>query len=94
MNDLTAELSRERTMVLTTMTHQYLASGVWPVWQFVVAAMDRHDLDAEQLIRSLPRVGSTGPFGPSYGLTSPVGPHLADGDRPALTIAACLHLSE
>jgi hypothetical protein len=36
---------------------------------------------AHQLIRSLPRVGSTGHVGPSYGLTSHIGPHIADDDR-------------
>ncbi|MEU3602287.1 hypothetical protein ABZ714_26745 [Streptomyces sp. NPDC006798] len=94
MNDLTVELSHEQTSLLTTMAHQYLTEGVWPVWGFVVDTMDRLDLDAAELIRSLPRVGSTGHMGPSYGLTSHIGHHLADDDRPALTIAACLHLPE
>lgn len=94
MNDLTAKLSPEQTALLTVMAQQYLMDGVWPVWHFTVAVLDRRDLDAEELIRSLPRVGSTGHTGPSYGLTSRTGPHLADQDRPALTIAACLHLPE
>lgn len=76
------------------MAHQYLMEGTWPVWQFTVATLDRQDLDAEELIRSLPRVGSTGHVGPSYGLTSHSGLHITDDDRPALTIAAALHVPE
>ncbi|MFI0091858.1 hypothetical protein [Streptomyces bobili] len=94
MNNLAAELSREQTTLLTTMAHQYLMEGTWPVWHFTVATLDRQDLDAEELIRSLPRVGSTGHVGPSYGLTSRTSPHIADDDRPALTIAAALHVPE
>ena len=63
------------------MAHQYLAEGKWPVWQYVVATLDRRDLDTEALLCSLPRVGFTGHIGPSYGLASHVGPHLAEGDR-------------
>jgi len=94
LNNLAAELSREQTTLLTTMAQQYLMEGTWPVWHFTVATLDRHYLDAEELIRSLPRVGSTGHVGPSYGLTSHIGFHIADDDRPALTIAACLHVPE
>ncbi|MGW2922845.1 hypothetical protein ACWDBF_33930 [Streptomyces angustmyceticus] len=94
MNDLTAKLSQEQMTLLTTMAYQYLVESRWPVWHFTVATLDRYDLDAEELIRSLPRVGSLGHVGPSYGLTSYVGAYLADDDRPALTIAACLHLPE
>ncbi|MGW0779029.1 hypothetical protein ACWD01_36810, partial [Streptomyces sp. NPDC002835] len=81
-------------MLLTTMAQQYLMEGEWPVWQFTVDTLDRHDLDAEELIRSLPRVGSSGHVGPSYGLTSHSSFHIADADRPALTIAAALHVPE
>ncbi|MGW0563922.1 hypothetical protein ACWDZ4_25755 [Streptomyces sp. NPDC003016] len=74
------------------MAHQYPMEGVWPVWQFTVATLDQYDLDAEELIRSLPRVCSTGHVGPSCGLTSHISFHIAADGRPALTIAACLHL--
>ncbi|MGC5400708.1 hypothetical protein ACPXCP_33800 [Streptomyces sp. DT20] len=94
MNDLTAKLSQEQTVLLNTMAQQYLMAGVWPVWSFTVATLDNYDLEAEELFRSLPRVGSYGNIGISYGLTSQSGPYLADDDRPALTIAACLHLPE
>ncbi|WP_399929457.1 hypothetical protein [Streptomyces kanamyceticus] len=94
MNDLTLELSREQTVLLTTMAHQYLLEGAWPVWQYVVSTLDGLDLDAEELIRSLPRVGSRGHIGPSYGLTSHIGHHLAEDDQPALTVAASLHVPE
>ncbi|MFD3940054.1 hypothetical protein ACFWSF_35250 [Streptomyces sp. NPDC058611] len=94
MNDLTAPLSPQQTSLLITMAQQYLMEGAWPVWRFTVATLDRYDFDAEELVRSLPRVGSTGHVGPSYGLTSHIGHQIADDDRPALTIAASLHLSE
>ncbi|MFC9948480.1 hypothetical protein [Streptomyces pratensis] len=94
MTDLTAALSSEQTTLLTTMAHQYLMDHEWPVWQFTVDTLDRLDLDAEELIRSLPRVGSSGHTGPSYGLTSHNSFHISDDDRPALTIAAALHVEE
>ncbi|MBJ6630186.1 MULTISPECIES: hypothetical protein [unclassified Streptomyces] len=94
MIDLTAALSREQTLLLTTMAQQYLMEGQWPVWQFTVGTLDRHDLEAEELIRSLPRVGSSGHVGPSYGLTTHNSFHITDDDRPALTIAAALHVPE
>ncbi|MBL3670862.1 hypothetical protein JL475_33900 [Streptomyces sp. M2CJ-2] len=94
LNNLAATLSREQTTLLTTMAHQYLMERTWPVWHFTVATLDRQDLDAEELIRSLPRVGSNGHVGPSYGLTSHIGTHIADDERPALTIAAALHVPE
>ncbi|WP_331722427.1 hypothetical protein [Streptomyces anulatus] len=94
MTDLTAALSPGQTMLLTTMAQQYLMANEWPVWQFTVDSLDRNELDAEELIRSLPRVGSSGHVGPSYGLTSHSSFHIADDDRPALTIAAALHVPE
>lgn len=94
MLDLTAALSQEQTLLLTTMAQQYLMEGQWPVWQFTVDTLDRHDLEAEELIRSLPRVGSTGHVGPSYGLTTHISFHISDDDRPALTIAAAVHVPE
>ncbi|MFD5110558.1 hypothetical protein [Streptomyces cinereoruber] len=94
MNDLTAPLSQGQTTLLTTMAHQYLLEGEWPIWYYTVETLDGYNLDAEELIRSLPRVGSSGHTGVSYGLTSSLGFHLADDDRPALTIAAGLHIPE
>lgn len=94
MNDLTTELSRDQETLLLTMAHHYMTKGTWPVWDYVVHTMDRQDLDAHELIRSLPRVGSTGLAGSSYGLTTPPGHHIADDARLGLTVAAALHLGE
>ncbi|WP_435607419.1 hypothetical protein [Streptomyces ardesiacus] len=36
MTDLAAALSREQSLLLTTMAHKYLMESEWPVWQFTV----------------------------------------------------------
>ena len=73
----------------------YARSGAWPVWHYVVGQMDKRGLDALEVIASLPRVGSSGTLGPSYGFTAG---HdwrmLRDDDKVALTVAAALPLEE
>ncbi|QUQ67932.1 hypothetical protein JJ691_56700 [Kutzneria sp. CA-103260] len=76
------------------MAGPYLADGEWPIWDYVEGALARRDLDARELIRSLPRVGSQSAVGPSYGLAWFDRHGLADQDRPALTVAASYHLPE
>ncbi|GLW02536.1 MULTISPECIES: hypothetical protein [Streptomyces] len=93
MTDLTAPLHDAQVTLLRTMAHEYLlrADGSWPTWRWVVHTLDGMDLDAEQLIRSLPRIGTGGT---SYGLTRGLGPHIADGEQISLTIAAAAHIDE
>lgn len=92
--DLFAPLSAEHQGLVDLMAMRYLRDGQWPVWQHVEHELDRHDLDAEKLIRTLPMVGSDGPVGPSYGLAWYDRFHLDSNSRPALTMAAALHVQE
>lgn len=73
----------------------YAQSGVWPVWHYVVGQLDKRGLDAQAVIASLPRVGSSVTLGPSYGFTAV---HdwrmIRDNDKVALTVAAALLLEE
>lgn len=94
MNDLTTPLSPDQTTLLQTMADQYLEEGKWPTWHFLVHTMDQKGFDAHEALLSLPRVGSQGNLGPSYGLTSYIGPHISDDQKITLTIAAGLHISE
>ena len=94
MLELLAPLGPEQTMLLRTMAEPYLSSGEWPVWQYVVSKLDSNDLDAEKLIRSLPRIGSRGLAGLSYGAAWPVQYHIAPDSRPGLTVAAASHLPD
>ncbi|MGW6407251.1 hypothetical protein ACWF95_08780 [Streptomyces vinaceus] len=93
MNDLATPLSHDQATLLQTMADQYLGEGKWPTWHFLVHTLDQKGLDADEVIRSLPRVGSQGHVGPSYGLTSYVGPHISDDQKISLTIAAGLHVT-
>ena len=94
MLELLAPLGPEQVMLVRTMAEPYLSSGEWPVWQYVVSKLDSNDLDAEKLIRSLPRVGSRGLAGLSYGAAWPVQYHIAPDSRPGLTVAAASHLPD
>ncbi|GJF32563.1 hypothetical protein KNE206_52630 [Kitasatospora sp. NE20-6] len=90
---LTAELSRDHALLLTTMAHQYLSSGEWPTWQWVDTVLDRRGLDAPGLLRSLPQIGADRP-GPWYGLVNHDGVNVSRSDRVAVTLAGALHLPE
>ncbi|MFJ9933716.1 hypothetical protein ACIRSJ_11355 [Streptomyces virginiae] len=93
MTDLMAPLLDAQVTLLRTMAHEYLlrADGTWPTWNWVVHTLDCMELDADQLIRSLPRIGAGGA---SYGLTRGLGHHLAAGEQVSLTIAAAAHIDE
>lgn len=94
MNDLNAELSQDQLRLLLAIALPYISDGVWPVWHYVEARLDSQDLDARELIHSLPRVGSTGLTGLSYGFTSALPHYLGDEERVRLTVAAALPLGE
>ncbi|MGW6962387.1 hypothetical protein [Streptomyces chartreusis] len=95
MPALTDPLDDAQLTLLKAMAEQYLKSGQWPVWRYVDQMMDHLGYDnAEQVLKSLPVVGSNSPVGASYGLAWYDRAHLADDSRPALTVAAGLHTPE
>ncbi|MFF5968440.1 hypothetical protein ACFY64_32890 [Streptomyces collinus] len=95
MPALTDPLDDGQLTLLKVMAEQYLKSGQWPVWRYVDQMMDHLGYDdAEQVLKSLPVVGSNSPVGRSYGLAWYDRAHLADDSRPALTVAAGLHSPE
>lgn len=63
------------------------------MWHYVREKLSRDGLDADELIRSLPRVGPPPGMGVSYGLAwYPSVGHIQDEEKPTLTVAAALHL--
>lgn len=74
------------------MATEYLRSSRWPMWHFVQATLNREDLDADQLLDSLPRVGGRW-FAKPYRLAWwDDGP--TENSRPGLTIAAVHHVPD
>ncbi|MER7921831.1 MULTISPECIES: hypothetical protein [unclassified Streptomyces] len=95
MPALTDPLDDAQLTLLKVMAEPFLKDGQWPFWRYVDGMMDHLGYDdAEQVLKSLPVVGSTGPIGASYGLTWYDRARLADDSRPALTAAAGLHSPE
>jgi hypothetical protein len=94
MNDLNPDLPQDQILLLLTIAQPYMSRGVWPNWHYVQSQLDVRNLDARKILDSLPRVGSTGNLGPSYGFTSAPGHHLRDEDNIKLTIAAALPIEE
>jgi hypothetical protein len=94
-SSLPSELTDEQTALLLEIATPYAQTGVWPIWDYVVKRMDQRKLDARAVIASLPRVGTAGTLGPSYGFTAG---HewrmLGDGEPVRLTVAAALPLGE
>jgi hypothetical protein len=78
---------------MMVMALAYLEHGRWPVWHYVQSELDRKGMDANEVIKSLPRVGGQGLIGRSYGLAW-FDRMLANDSRPALTVAASLHIQE
>ena len=76
------------------MSEAYLAHNGWPVWHYVQSELDRDGLEADTLIRSLPRVGSVNSIGPSYGIAWFDDRMLREDSRPALTVAAGAHVGD
>ncbi|MEU2420183.1 hypothetical protein ABZ619_03825 [Streptomyces sp. NPDC007851] len=94
MPDATPRLSHQQLMLMQTMAGPFLKTGEWPVWHYVLTELDRKGLDAEELLKSLPYVGSRGVGRLSYGLAWYEHNGLSEDARPALTMAAGLHLAE
>ncbi|GAA3193464.1 hypothetical protein GCM10010451_49360 [Streptomyces virens] len=94
MPDATPRLSHQQLMLMQTMTGPFLTTGKWPVWHYVLTELDRKGLDADELLKSLPYVGTRAVGGLSYGLAWYEYNGLSEDARPALTMAAGLHLAE
>ncbi|WP_327293009.1 hypothetical protein [Streptomyces sp. NBC_01198] len=92
-SNLQDQLDEAQMALLLEIATPYAQGGAWPVWHYVVGQMDKRGLDAQEVIASLPRVGSSGTLGPSYGFTAG---HdwrmIRDNDKVALTVAAALPL--
>jgi hypothetical protein len=92
VTDLLAPLSPEQTLLLQTMADPYVRTGEWPTWYFVRETLDRQELDADQLIASLPQRKIPLSMG-TYGLAwYPRTGFVQDEEKPALTVAAALHV--
>lgn len=94
MSDLTAKLSHQQLMLMQAMSGPFMKTGQWPVWQHVVIELDRLDLDADALLKSLPTVGNRSVGRQSYGLAWYDNNTLNDDSRPMLTMASGLHLMQ
>ncbi|MGY4744475.1 hypothetical protein [Streptomyces sp. ATMOS53] len=83
-------------MLLRTMAKPFVSSGVWPVFSYVVAVMDEHQMDARKTLASLPRVpDSLSMIGrPSYGFTTFPVEAVQEDTRLGLTVAAGLVVPE
>jgi hypothetical protein len=93
--DITQKLPRDislhQELLLRGIAGPFLERGVWPTWHFVQRIFDDHDLDAIEVLRSLPRVGA---HSRTYGFTGPISPAVHDADQVRLTIAASVVIPE
>lgn len=92
---LPTALAEEQMALLLEIATPYAKTGSWPIWDFVVKRMDQRKLNAREIMASLPRVGTTGTLGPSYGFTVGHDWRMLRDDEPVqLTVAAALVLGE
>jgi hypothetical protein len=94
-NVLREPLGPEQQALLRVIARSFIATGDWPVWQYVELTLENeYGLDAEAALASLPDVGDKSPTSPGYGLLwrpdSYRQPHL--DDRIALTVAGLHHV--
>ncbi|SEB31625.1 hypothetical protein SAMN04490357_0185 [Streptomyces misionensis] len=95
MTDLfNAQLSNDQQRLLHQIAAPWLAYGEPPLWGHIQHHFDADRIDADKVLASLPRIGSSTPFGAGYGFT--VGPRtaLAETDVVRLTVASSLVLPE
>ncbi|MGW9439605.1 hypothetical protein [Streptomyces sp. NPDC055607] len=92
-----AELTDDQTLLLYTLGDHWHETGKWPLWGYVQDRFDeRQGAEADTVLRSLPRIGATAPFGAGYGFTTAVADHrpIGETDTIRLTLAACYQLPE
>ncbi|MFJ5788259.1 hypothetical protein [Streptomyces hydrogenans] len=90
---LDTALSTDQRGLLLVIAKSWSDTGQWPQWGYLQHACDRNDLDAETLLRSLPRVGMNTHYAAGYGYTSALSHHPSETDTIRLTIAAGLALT-
>ena len=62
-------LSSEQETLIRVISEPFIATGEWPVWQYVDLMLeDQHSLDAADVLASLPEVGERSPASLAYGL--------------------------
>ncbi|MFE7551051.1 hypothetical protein [Streptomyces gardneri] len=89
-----AHLTTDQRELLRYIAEPWIRTGQWHLWGTVQHHFDRRNLDAETLLRSLPRVGTSTPYAAGYGYTTGIPRQLAEHDCIRLTIASCLVLDE
>lgn len=93
---LTANRRAEISNLLTVIAGPWLATGEWPLWGNVQHHFDQYNVDVDDLLQLLPRVGQAGgaPFAAGYGYTTAMRPPIGEEDKVRLTVAASLVLPE
>ncbi|MEU9858910.1 hypothetical protein [Streptomyces sp. NPDC047974] len=86
-----AELTSNQAFLLHGIGYEWQENGSWPVWGHVEDILDTNrKLDAEEILRSLPRIGADTVYAAGYGFTTQVPPHpLNRNDIVKLTLATC-----
>jgi hypothetical protein len=92
MPDLLKPMTEEQRLLLQILADVFLHHQQWPIFEYVEGQLDRHGLDARQLIDSLPEVGWHGMQHFRYGLVWHPST-IPTADKPVmLTIAGLWHL--
>jgi hypothetical protein len=93
MTDLLAPLNDDQMVLLRCISGPLAEQGQYPIWQYVEAELDRQDLDAREVLRSLPLARVLAPgalyYGPIAGDLT-----LTDDSRLRLTVAGFYQLAE
>jgi hypothetical protein len=94
VSDLFAPLTGEQLILIRTIAGSFLTEGSWPAWRRVERTLDRDDLDARNILQSLPMIGQLRSIAPNYGAAWYDQYNLSDESPIRLTIAASLHLPD
>lgn len=90
------KLEEAQQILLDTVWQGYQRAEEWPKYFYVEAVLDQHDLDAEQVIASLPVIGGRLSGSSAYGLVRPtfIGPTRPQAGAPVpLTLAGLSYIA-
>lgn len=90
-------LSPEQETLIRVISEPFIATGKWPVWQYVDLTLDnQHSLDAAGVLASLPDVGERSPASLTYGLIWRPDSYRQPqpDDQVTVTVAGLWHLPE